>query len=91
MYVHMKTLCYNAEGGGNDSEHSGSLGSPATFRAFYLFLNNLSSIQPFFFFFYLTCKTEIKGLREVLKRLKLINFTHASEFLGYNLYCPVLS
>ena len=45
----------------------------------------------FFFFFYLTCKTEIKGLREVLKRLKLINFTHASEFLGYNLYCPVLS
>lgn len=51
MYVHMKTLCYNAEGGGNDSEHSGSLGSPATFRAFYLFLNNLSSIQPFFFFF----------------------------------------
>lgn len=51
----------------------------------------LSIYPTFFFCFLLTCKTEIKGLREVLKRLKLINFTHASEFLGYNLYCPVLS
>ena len=42
-------------------------------------------------FLNLTCKAEIKGLREVLKRLKLINFTHPSEFLGYNLHCPVLS
>ena len=48
MYICMNTLCYNAEGDGDDSEYSGSLGSPATFRAFYLFLNNLSSIQPFF-------------------------------------------